>query len=143
VRGGGKRAAVGAARDFDKSAQLDAQLANGETHVLVRNRIEPGRGFLVHRPCALEVSALRVQDCDRGLDQSLVEKFHLAVGALPDFLPCFMTLEEAALVEEVNSILEEVGMRKARHRSIIARRCGDARGGGESVFRCWGVAARR
>ncbi len=37
LRRGGKRAAVCAACDFDKSAQLDAQLADCNTHVLVRN----------------------------------------------------------------------------------------------------------
>src|SRR5208282_2683629 len=94
-----KQPTVSAACNFDKSAQLGAQLADCETHVLVRNPIELGRRLLVQRLRSLKVAALRVQNRDRSLDQSLVVKFHLTVGPLPDFLPRFVTLKEAPLVE--------------------------------------------
>jgi len=107
-RRGGERAAVCAACDFYEFVQFDAQLADCEVHVLVRNLIELGRRFLIERACTLEVSALRVEDRDGGLDQSLVEEFQLAVGALPDFFPCFVALEEATFIEKIDPLFEEV-----------------------------------
>ena len=103
-----ERTAVGAGCDFDKLAQLDAEFADCETHVLRWELVELGGRFLVERACAFEVSALGVQDRDSGLDQSLVVEFHLAVRALPDFFPRFVAFEEAALVEKIDSLFVEI-----------------------------------
>ena len=76
--------------------------------MLVGERIEFLACLLVERSCSFEISALSVKDRDRGLDQSLVEKFHIAVGAFPDFFPGFVAFEEAAFVEEIDSLFEEI-----------------------------------
>jgi len=78
-----------------------------------------------------------VQDRDCGLNQSLVEEFYLAVGALPDFLPCFMTLEEPAFVEEIDSLFVEVWVRlrhTIRCSDAIVNGNGSARNFGSSIF---------
>src|SRR5271166_6529164 len=129
--------AVGVGCDFDESAQLDAKLADCETHVLVRNRIELGRCFLVQRARALKVPSLRVQDGNRGLNQSLVKELHFAVRALPDFLPCFMTLEEASLIEEVDSLFVKIWV-CPRH----TIRCSDANMTGNGTVRNFNSSAR-
>jgi hypothetical protein len=72
--------------------------------------LELCRRFLIQRPRTLEVSALCVQNRDRRLYQSLIEKFQLAVGALPDFFPGFVALEETPLVEEVDPLFVKIRM---------------------------------
>jgi hypothetical protein len=104
---------------FDKLRERGAHLAEGDSHVLVRERIEFLARFLVERFCSFEISALSVKDRDCGLDQSLVEELQFAVGAFPDFFPCFVAFEEAAFVEEIDSLFVEI---RVGHGCIIARR---------------------
>ena len=47
----------------------------------------------------------------------MIEEFRFAVGALPDFFPCFVAFEEAAFVEEIDSLFVEI----RKHDCIIAR----------------------
>ena len=121
--------------NFNESAQLDSQLADSEAHVLVRNRLELSRRFFIERPCTLEITALRVKDRDGGLDQSLVEKFRVAVGALPDFLPRFMTLKEPPLIKELDSALVKIWTRHTI-------RCSEAMTNGNGTVRNFGSSIR-
>ena len=78
--------------------------------------IEFRRGLRVHRCGAGQIASLRMQDRDRGLNDSLVEKFLVASAALPDFFPCLVAFEEFALVEEVDPFLEELREWLLQHR---------------------------
>ncbi len=77
--------------------------------------------LLVQRSRTLQVSALRVQDRDGGLDQSLVEELHVTVRALPDFFPRFVTFEEPSLVEEVDSLFVGMLDADASHDLVFGR----------------------
>ena len=103
-----ERISVYATCNSDKFRQRDAHLAECDSHVLVCERIEFLARFLVERSRSFEISALSVQNRDCGLDKPLVEALHFAVGALPDFFPCFVAFEEASFVEEIDSLLEEI-----------------------------------
>ena len=62
---------------------------------------------------------------------------YLAVGALPDFLPRFVALEEAPFIEEINSLFVEVWMRMRhtiRCSDAIMNGNGSARNFGSSIF---------
>src|SRR5260370_41308326 len=82
-----ERTAVCAEREVDKFRQRHPHLAECDSHVIIRNRIEFLACFLVKRSRPFEISTLSVQNRDRSLDQSLVEELHLTIRALPDFLP--------------------------------------------------------
>ena len=96
-------------RGLDELGQRVAQFADRESHVLARDRLELGRRLLVQRARTFAISALRVQNRDRRLDQALIEQLQIAVGALPDFLPRFVALEESPLIEEVDPVLIKIG----------------------------------
>src|SRR5260370_28706575 len=103
-----ERTAVWAEREVDKFRQRHPHLAERDSHVLVRNRVEFLACFLVKGSRPFEISTLGVQNRDRGLDQSLVEELHLTIRALPDFLPRLMAFEKAPLVEEVDPLLVKI-----------------------------------
>ena len=74
--------------------------------MLVRHRVELISRFRVLASRTFEIAALRVQDRDCGLNQPLQEELLGSLSAQPDFLPLFVALEEASLVEEVDAALE-------------------------------------
>ena len=53
------------------------------------------------------IAALRMVQADREVDERLQEEAARTAFRSPDFLPDFMTLEEAAAVEEVDPALEQ------------------------------------
>src|ERR1700683_3274942 len=71
-------------------------------HREFRVRLAPGGGG------ATRVSALRVQNCDGGLDQALIKDLFGAGAAQPEFLPYFVTGEEVASIEQGHAACESV-----------------------------------
>src|SRR5260370_21692400 len=112
-----ERTAVCAEREVDKFRKRHTHLADRDSHVLARNRVELLACFLVKRSRPFEISTLSVQNRDRGLDQSLIEELHFAIPALPDFLPRLMAFEEAPRIEQADPLLVKIAL--GFHRSTI------------------------
>src|SRR6516164_6259024 len=115
LRAGGKRTHFCGARRLKELSKRPAQFTDRELSEIVRQRIELGARLRVKRLGPFAISALEVEDCYRGLNQSLDRGLIVALGSIPHGFPRFVALEEPTGVEEIDPFLEVVTL-LFRHR---------------------------